>query len=282
MNPEEAQDLMLHHLAALDIWQACWEQSAVVRVGSSVRGVEDEFVDVDILGFVPAAFYPTLYEGYRAAVEAGRIEVQNPNAFWYHEFPLVLLPGVKGHYQVHTFEEVEKPVQQWDDVTMWIHGQGIILHDPSGRYAQLQARSRTYPEAVWREKVRRHYLRAYDSAISASNPLRRGDRSTVTLLMVECVAHLLRVCCLLDRRPFPYDKWLYREAMQTRAGRDLQELFERFFEEIHSPQIAHIEPTSYERPGNRNADLEAYPLHMLWRRAKAYLDPLLPSRGQGQ
>jgi uncharacterized protein DUF4037 len=203
MTSQEAERLVLGHLTALDVWQECWEESAVVRVGSSVRGIEDEFVDVDILGFVPQAAYPAIYEGYRAAVEAGRIEVQNPNAFWYQEFPLVLVPGVPGHYKVHAFEAVEARVQQYDDVIMWIHGVGRILHDPTGRYAQLQERSRTYPDDVWREKVRWHYARASDAAASSANPLRRRDRRTVTLLMVECVAHLLRVCCLLERGPFP-------------------------------------------------------------------------------
>ena len=51
---------------------------------------------------------------------------------------------------------------------------------------------------------------------------------------------------VLERRPFPYDKWLYREALQTQAGRELQPLFESFFAEISRAEIRRIEPAGSE------------------------------------
>jgi len=284
MISQKTQKIIIEHFEGLDIWREYWEESGVAIVGSSVQALEDEFTDIDVLAFVPQAFYPTIYEGYRRAVQTGRIEVLNPSAFQYNEFPLVVLPKAKGHYRVQTFEEVEHLVARYDDITMWIHGNSLVLHDPSGRYGNLQKKSQTYPEELWKEKIRFHYLKAYNAATSASNPLRRGDRKAVLLTMTDCGAHLLRLCCLLERRPFPYDKWLYREAIETPAGRELKPLFNDFFEELSRPEIRRIEPASYERiepasyerPGHRNADLEAYPLHNIWRRAKRYFEQRLP------
>jgi hypothetical protein len=109
--------------------------------------------------------------------------------------------------------------------------------------------------------------------VAASNSLRRGDRAAVTLTMTDCIAHLLRLCFLVEQRPFPYDKWLYAEALHTQAGRDLQDLFTRFFEELHRPEIRRQRPEIYERPGHRNADLEEFTLYRLWRQAMKYFEP---------
>jgi hypothetical protein len=280
MPGEHEREVILAHFQELDFWRDAWDRAALVIVGSSVRGIQDEFADVDVLAFVPQDAYGALYKGYQKAVEAGRVAVLNPNAFLYEEFPLALISGINGHYKVHSFEEVEERVQRYDDIAMWIHGSGVIFYDPAGRYASLQQQARHYPEDVRRQKIREQYFRAYDAAISVANPLRRNDRRTVILMMADCVTHLLRLCCLLERRPFPYDKWLYREALQTQAGRELQPLFESFFAEISRPEIRRIEPAALERPGHRNADLESYPLHMLWRRAKEYLEPIVRSAGQ--
>jgi len=271
MIEKETQKTIIKHFEELDIWKTFWAQSAVVIVGSSVRGIKDEFTDIDILAFVPQISYDTVYEGYRQAVEANQIKVLNPKAFKYNEFPLSFIPTIAGHYEVKAFEEVEESVENYDDITMWIHQSAVILHDASGRYRELQ-KSCSYPDDVWKAKVRFHYLQAEKAANSTDNPLPRNDQRTVVLIMADCVAHLLRLCCLLERRPFPYDKWLYREAMQTQAGQDLKSTFERFFEELSRPEIRRVEPKSYQRPGHRKADLEAYPLHMIWREAEEYVE----------
>ncbi len=268
----ELQETIIRHFTELNIWKDVWGQSAVVIVGSSVHGIDDEFADIDILAFVPQPAYPAIYEDYRSAISEGRLQTFNAIAFQYDEFPLMLIPSIHGHYQVHRFEEVEERTKQYDDVVMWIHGSARILHDPSGRYGALREQARTYPENLWKQKVRSHFLSAWKAAVAASNPLRRGDRPGVVLTMTNCIAHLLRLCCLLERRPFPYDKWLYQEAMRTRAGQDLQPLFDNFLVELGHPQIRRIEPVVFERPGHRNADLEYFPLHVLWRQAKANFD----------
>ncbi|KPJ63552.1 hypothetical protein AMK68_03730, partial [candidate division KD3-62 bacterium DG_56] len=269
---------IVRHFEELDFWQPIWQKSAVVIAGSAARGIEDEFTDIDINVFVPSSSYARLYEHYVKAVEDQRVEVLNPAAFEYKELPLALMPAIRGHYKVHTFEEAEDRVARCEDVAMWVHRNSLVLHDPSGRYAALQKKASDYPEDVWRERVRFHYLEAWMAASAASNPLRRNDRPAVTLTMTKCLRHLLRLCCLLDRRPFPYDKWLYREALQTQAGRDLKHVFDRFFAEISRPEIQRIVPDSYERPGHRNADLEEFPLYMIWRQAKRYFDERLPGR----
>jgi predicted nucleotidyltransferase len=266
----EMRATILAHFEAHDFWRPHWPETAVVVVGSAARGRTDEFADVDVEVYVPKSSYDTIYESYAAAVERGSVEVLNPRALLFREFPLVTMPGIKGHYRVHTFEEVERRAAVYDDVTMWIHQRGLVTHDPSGRYGKLRQACSSYPKDVLREKVRHHVLSAISAESGASNPLRRGDRPAVTLTMTEGLRCLLRLCCLLDNRPFPYDKWLYREACDTTAGRDLQEVFQQLFEELARPEIRRAKREHYERPGDRNADLEEFPLYVLYHRARDY------------
>ena len=267
---------IIEHFQGLEFWRPHWAESAVVILGSAVRGMADEFSDIDINVYVPEGSYWEVYERYREAVEAGRVEIWNPTAFQYREFPFVVIPGVSGHYRVHTFEEPEALAADYDDVTMWIHQGGETLHDPSGRYCRLRDACVGYPEEVWREKVRFHFLEAGAGGDGAGNPLRRNDRPGVVLTMTDCLKHLLRLCCLLDRRPFPYDKWLYREALETTAGREVRDVFKGFLEELSRAEIRRVKPGRYERPGHRNMDLEEFPFYMLWRKAREHLEQRLP------
>jgi hypothetical protein len=272
---ENTREAIIRHFEDLDFWTAYWERGAVVVTGSSARGVVDEFADVDVHVYVAEACLGPLYAEYRKAAEEDRIAVMNPAAFRYGEFPFVLVAGVRGHYRVYGFEEAEAQLARYDDVAMWVHQHGLVLHDPAGRYAAMQGAASAYPEEVWREKLRYHLLEAIEMAGAAGNPLRRNDLPAVTLTMTGCLAHALRLCCLLDRKPFPYDKWLYREALETRAGRELGPLLAEFFEELRRPALTRQRPVNYLRPGHRNADLEEFRLYVIWLQIRSHLEAQL-------
>jgi len=270
-------NVILQHFMSSELWRAYWHRAAVVVTGSSARGTGDEFSDTDILALVPSESYKALYDSHRHAAQCGLIAVMNPDAFQYREFPLILVPGLKGHYKVHTFDEVECLISRYEDVTMWIHRDSLILHDPTGRYHEIQKSASSYPDSVWRDRVRTHYLAAWMGASAAGNPLRRRDRAAVVLTLADCFTQVLRLCCLLEGLPFPYEKWLYREALRTNVGRALEPLLREFLEELLRPEIRRIPPESYERPKHRNVDLEDYPLFRIWRRIKGVLDSRLPT-----
>ena len=275
------RQVIIDHFMGLGFWKDYWDQDAVVIVGSSVREMNDEFSDVDIVALVDAEAWSPIYEHYRREIGRGNIRVMNPAALKYDEFPLTSIEGVPGHYKVEKFEDLEERVEEFDDIARWIHGSSLVLHDPTNRYANVQKLCSGYPEDVWRSKLSYHYLEAYGAASNASNQLRRNQREAVILTMANCVSHLLKLCCLMDRRPFPYDKWLYQEAMNTKSGIALRSQFEQFFEEHGQPEIRRVEVPTYERPGHRNADLEEYPLFDVWRTAKRYFDELLPIKEKG-
>ncbi len=275
---QQTRQAIIDHFHALEFWQSWWQDSAVAIVGSSTRGVEDEFSDIDVRVLVPSKSWGSIYENYRREIEAGTIHVLNPAALKYDEFPLTHIDRLDGvEYKLETFEHLEESVaRKYDDVLRWVHSSSVILHDPTERYARIRNQCLIYPEEVWLKKLRRHYLNAWNGVSGAKNSLRRNEREAVVISMSAAVSHLLRLCCLMDGKPFPHDKWLYREAMETTAGKALAPEFEKFFSELGHPELRRIVPDSYDNPDDRDADLEEFPIYDVWRRAKTYFDGVLP------
>jgi len=261
---------ILSHFASLDFWRPHWSQAAVVVAGSAAVGWEDEVSDTDVLVLVPQEAYQPVYERYRQATAEARVAVMNPRALQFDEFPYTYIPGTNAHYLLHRFEEIEEQVARYDDVAMWVHSSSIVLHDPSERYACLQQAASSYPEEVWREKVRQCTITMINAGGAASNPLRRGDHRTVMLTYVDAVMQALRLCCLLERKPFPYEKWLHRAAAETEPGRAALPLIDALLDELSHPDIRRVEPAAYS--DHRNADLERLPLYLLWRQVRACLE----------
>jgi hypothetical protein len=260
---------VLSHFSSLRFWEKCWPRAAVAVAGSAAVGWEDEFSDTDVLVFVPQEEWEAIYEHHWQAVSEGRISIMNPRAREYHELPYTYIPGTNAHYMLYVFEEAEAKLARYDDVAMWVHGNSIVLHDPSGRYARLRAAT-SYPEEVWRAKRRELYIGIANAGGAASNPLRRGDRAAVMLTLTDAVMHALRLCCLLERKPSPYEKWLLRAAAETGPGRAVLPLVEELLEELRRPEIRRVETAT--RSDHRNADLEQYPLYVLWRKVRARLE----------
>ncbi len=264
----ETVAIIFSHFASLGFWGPYWSRTAVAVTGSAALGWEDEFSDVDVFVLVPQEDSAAIDGYYRQAIEQGRVIV-HPPTLRYNEFPYGCIPGTNVHYMLRTFEEAEEQLARYYDGAMWVHGTSVVLHDPSGRYARLRAAT-SYPEEVWRAKRRDLYIAIANASDAASNPLRRGDWAVVMLTFADAVMYALRLCCLLERRPFPYEKGLMRAAAETEVGRALRPLIKALLAELRRPEIRRTETAI--RSDRYNADLEQYPLHVLWRQVRACLE----------
>ena len=74
------RQVIIDHFKGLGFWKDYWDQAAVVIVGSSVRGINDEFSDVDVIVLVDAESWSPIYEHYRREIGTGNIRVLNPVA----------------------------------------------------------------------------------------------------------------------------------------------------------------------------------------------------------
>jgi hypothetical protein len=178
------------------------------------------------------------------------------------------------------FESKEENVCNYNDVERWIYLNSIPLHDPSGRLHYLRKQSAEYPAFILNRKMIRHYWLLSEIFGSTKNPLERADKETVSLLCIQGLDHLLKYCILAEGKPYPYTKWLYRVAMETRLGKLLREYIDALFKEIHKGDIVYEKPSEYVKPGHRNELLENYRIYHIVTEMRAVFEANRPRGGK--
>jgi hypothetical protein len=88
----------------------------------------------------------------------------------------------------------------------------------------------------------------------------------------EPLSHFFKYCCFLESRSYPYDKWLYQVAMQTKLGNDIKREVDILFDEILKAHITIEKPPFFVKPGHRNQEFEKYRLYHTWLRIKEKVD----------
>ena len=66
------------------------------------------------------------------------MDALNPSALQFHEFPMIYLQDLHGHYEVETYQNAESRIRAFEDEYLWLYSQGKILHDPQSRYAEVK------------------------------------------------------------------------------------------------------------------------------------------------
>jgi hypothetical protein len=263
---------IVDQLLSLPFWQDYWDRTSVAVAGSVGAGLGDEHSDLDVQILVSGADYGRLYELYKEAWEAGVVEVLNPRAFLFDEFPLMYLSGIDGHYKVTAYEPIAEKVRSFDDVERWVYANSIPIHDPGGRLASLMLEAEHYPADILNEKLSHHYYQCMNNFWPTKGPLKRGQKESVSILCAQGISHVLKFCILADGKPFPYDKWLYRIAIETQLGKLLRPYIDAIFTEMHRDEIVYEKPENYVQPGHRNEPYENYRIYYQFLAMREVLD----------
>ena len=86
---------VLNQIRSLPFWMDFEKQVAVAIVGSVGAEMGDVHSDLDVYILVPEEDSIPLYENYKKGYEDGTIDVLNPLAFQFNEFPMVELKDAK-------------------------------------------------------------------------------------------------------------------------------------------------------------------------------------------
>jgi hypothetical protein len=273
---ERIKTLVLDQLHSLDYLRALWKRISVVVVGSVGAGFGDDHSDLDINVYIPADVSESLYDCCWRAVDAGEIDILNPRARLFHEFPLTYLDGVDGHYWIEEFEPLEAKIREFDDVSCWIILNSISLHDPKGRIEAMRAAASHYPVEILNARLARHFYQFRENFWATKTPLERGHTETVTLLCIKGLIHLFKFCILAEKRPYPYDKWLYRVAMESRLGTEIKEYVDELYAEIRCGGVRRQVPERFIEPGDRNERFENYRIYFLFKAIRKVVDENRP------
>ena len=200
---------------------------AVVLHGSTTRGIDDAFSDLDLWVLLPRDAL------MRAESVAGT------------RFFSFVLQGKKGHFNLEAIEEASGRVSACDLERIAEWRTARILLDVDNMAHTLAAQSRQ----PMRDDVRHawfchHYIEMRGYHRNCDNPMERGDQLAVLLGLVPTLNHALRAAMVLDREPYPYIKWLGQAARSTPTGQRIMPLVEDILHSLTAGALTHSGPES--------------------------------------
>lgn len=177
---------------------------SVALHGSTTFGIDDEHSDLDLWLLLP--------QERLAAFDAA-----SPTRFLEFE-----LAGKKGHASVTATEEFARQIDRCDmDLIFQARLARLIYGDGSMDRLLDRARKPMRPEVrdglfLW------HYTEMRGEHRACDTPIERGDAVALLLALPKAMAHAMQAAMVLQGQPYPYRKWLYRAAVATPVGVQLQ------------------------------------------------------------
>jgi hypothetical protein len=173
----------------------------VVMHGSTSAGVDDEWSDLDLWGFVSAG-------------SLARADALSPTRFY--EFKL---DGKPGHLNLEVRQEAIGRVHACDMERIAELRNAVILRDCGGAAADmLELARRPMSQDVRRAWACYHYVEMRSDHRACDTPIERGDATALLLATAPLVGNALRCAMVLDGQPYPYIKWLGKAASLTPTG----------------------------------------------------------------
>ncbi len=197
-NPEDQQFID----RASDFCQQVGERAVLMLVGSRAANFADGWSDLDLCIIGDKRY---LSDEDRNTYERSR-----------------QLFVDRGDYEAHWsfFDEgdLRAWLETWPSEMMWLIATSQTLYGCSSAAEELKDRYRLYPIDVAESKLKWMFGKYY---YSQRGPLAMAARGHVEMAFVavgNVIEFLCKICCVADRQPFPYSKWLVEAAKQTRLG----------------------------------------------------------------
>ena len=187
---------------AVGFCQRLGERAVLMLIGSRAAGFTDEWSDLDLC---------IIGDKYRLSDEDRRTYEQSWQLF-----------VDRGDYEAHWSFFDETDLRMWletyPDEMMWIVSTSRTLYGCSSTTEKLKHDYCLYPPAVAERKLKWMFGKYY---FSQRGPLAMAARDKVETAFVavgNVIEYLCKICCVAERNPYPYEKWLVEAAKQTRLG----------------------------------------------------------------
>ena len=127
----------------------------------------------------------------------------------------------RGDFEAHWSFYDEADLRAWlgtySDEPMWIVANSRILYGCSNTAEELK-RYCQYPPAVAERKLKWMFGKYYFAQGGTLAMAARNKVETVFVAVGNIIEYLCKMCCVADKQPFPYEKWVVEAAKQTRLG----------------------------------------------------------------
>ena len=128
----------------------------------------------------------------------------------------------RGDYEAHWTFYDESDLRAWletyPDEMMWVVANSRTLYGYSTTVEELKQHYCVYPPAVAERKLKWMFGKYY---FSQRGPLVMAARNKVETAFVavgNVIEYLCKICCVAEKQPFPYEKWVVEAAKRTQLG----------------------------------------------------------------
>ena len=187
---------------AIDSCQRMGERAVLMLIGSRAANFADAWSDLDLC---------IIGDKQRLSDEDRRTYEQSRQLF-------IDRGDYEAHWSFYDEGDLRAWLETYPDEMMWVVATSRILYGSSRTAEELKHRYSLYPPAVAESKLKWLFGKYY---YSQRGPLAMAARNKVETAFVavgNVIEYLCKMCCVADRQPFPYDKWLVEAAKQTQLG----------------------------------------------------------------
>jgi hypothetical protein len=208
--------------------------AGVFGYGSEVLRLDDEYSRDHHWGLRINALLPAELFHTRADSIMQTLAAQLPATFrgymlreGYTRWSGLELSSLERHLQQTIgIDHAPRSLQEWlnipeEDVTHIVAGE--VWHDPAGRFSAIRAALQAYyPEPVRLRRIA-HWCRYYSGmgAYALKRAILRDNELYATITFARAIRLGVQLAFLIDRRYYPYDKWLLAafEQLPRMGGR---------------------------------------------------------------
>jgi predicted nucleotidyltransferase len=211
--PSNLLDLARHsclpYLLDLPRFAECADQLTILLVGSVATGLcrEDSDIDIAIL------CGPDVYDSI--AVDTN----------WREGRPSQTeIQGTTLHYYAETFERLNSQLRSLNDVSLYVYGSAILLHDPKNQYARRFAWLADEAESLRKERLEGKLDMLLRRSRALDQVLRDPDTIVLARMTLELITRASKIAALLDSISCDPRKRLFQTALSGITGRRIEPL----------------------------------------------------------
>ncbi|MDE0635551.1 MAG: nucleotidyltransferase domain-containing protein [Candidatus Poribacteria bacterium] len=210
---------------AVNFCQQMGKRAVLMLIGSRAAGFTDEWSDLDLC---------IIGDKRRLSDEDRRTYEQSWQLF-----------VDRGDYEAHWSFFDEGDLREWlesyPDEMMWVVSTSQTLYGCSRTAEALKRDYCLHPPAIAESKLKWMFGKYY---FSQRGPLAMAARNRVETSFIavgNVIEYLCKMCCVAERHPYPYEKWLVEVAKQTRLGAMVYPMIQRAVSGLG----VFLEPPSY-------------------------------------
>lgn len=205
---------------------------SVLLTGSRATGDHGPNSDVDLDVVCPEAVYQRVIE---ESIKSGIIRARGDlfilrDENWGRYFGT---DWGRPHFRLVPLERLRQQLEQHEDVLLWIYSHARVLKDPGAQFKELMQHFGSYPRDVLTRKIKYRWLMAAYWEVECfphhheRHESQKDELLSAASAVVNSANELLRLCFLVEEKPFPYTKKLLLHARHTVLGREICSILER-------------------------------------------------------